>query len=543
MRAAAAAVKVLEAFGVRYAFAVPGESFLGMLDALHDSSIQLIAARHEGGAAFMAEAVGKLTGIPAICMGTRGVGTSNLTIGIHTAYQDSTPLIAMLGQVETPHRSRDAFQEVELAPFLSHITKWAVEVPAGNRLPDLVKEGLRRSVTGRPGPVALALRGDILDEPAPDEIPVLTALPSSAPRLSDARAALQLLANARRPLIIAGGGVLRSGATAELVAFAEQTGIPVMSGFRRNDVFPNQHPLFLGGLTLRPSAATLERVRQADVIMAIGSRLGEPTTVEYSIPVAGTQLIQVDVAPDELGKSFPAAIAIMADAKETLQTFCSLLGEQQWPDRSASNEQDRTVYESESTPPTASTVRSLVDPALVFAELQRQLPAEAILTSDAGNFYSWLARYYRFSKPGTFLAPTSGAMGYGVPSAVAAALVKQSQVPVVALAGDGGFLMTGSELAVAAQHDLNVTCIVFNNAMYGTIRMHQENAYPGRVSGTELWSPDFVKYAESFGGLGVRVDDNQDIVDGLRQVLAHRGVSLLEVITSRDSLAVGRFLD
>jgi acetolactate synthase-1/2/3 large subunit len=543
IRAGVAAARVLEQRGVRYAFGVPGESFLGFLDALHETpGIRLVGTRHEGGAAFMAEAVGKLTGQPAICMGTRGVGTANLTIGLHTAYQDSTPLIAVVGQVETDIRHREALQEVELAPFLEHITKWAVEVPTGERLPDLASEAYRLSTSGRPGPVALALRGDIIDAEVPDTLPAPSDRATGAPDRDKARAALDPLQAAERPLIVVGGGVLRSGATGALVAFAEQTGLPVVTSFRRHDAFPNDHPLYLGSLSLGAPPCVIERARAADVVLAIGTRLGETTTFAYTIPGPDATLIHVDISPDIAGRTFPAKIAIAADAAATIQTFADEAAEQDWPDRSEANGRDRAAFVEATTPPSISTVSDLVDPALVIGELNRQLPADAVITCDAGNFYGWLSRYFKYRQPGTFLGPTSGAMGYAVPAAVAAALVRENAVPSVAIAGDGGFMMTGNELAVAAQQGLRVTCVVFNNSMYGTIRLHQERAYPGRVSGTDLASPDFVKYVEAFGGLGVRVDNNADIADGVRKVLAHPGIGLLEIAVSQDAIAVGQSL-
>lgn len=544
IRAGVAATRVLEERGVRFAFGVPGESFLGLLDALYETpNIRLIGTRHEGGAAFMAEAVGKLTGMPAVCMGTRGVGAANLAIGVHTAYQDSTPLLALVGQVETPIRHREALQEVELAPFLSHITKWAVEAPNSERLPDLVSEAFRRSVTGRPGPVALALRGDILDGEVSAELPKPSDVPTGAPDRDAVMRALELLQKAERPLIIAGGGVLRSGSTDALVAFAEQSGLPVVTAFRRHDAFPNDHPLYLGSLSIGAPAPVIERARNADVVLAIGTRLGETTTFGYTIPGPDAALIHVDVSPEVAGQTFPAKIAMAADAALSIGMFITEAAGQPWPDRSAANAKDRKGYDDATALPTTSAVDDLVDPALVIAELQRQLPADAVITCDAGNFYGWLSRYFRYRQPGTFLGPTSGAMGYAVPSAIAAALVRGNRVPSVAIAGDGGFLMTGSELAVAAQHGLRVTCVVFNNAMYGTIRLHQERAYPGRVAGTDLASPDFVRYAEAFGGLGVRVEHNADIADGVRQVLAHPGIGILEIAVSQDSIAVGQSLE
>ena len=544
IRAGEAAVRILERQGVKYAFGVPGESFLGLLDVLRDSDqIQLIGTRHEGGAAFMAEAVGKLTGAPAIAMGTRGVGSANLTIGIHTAYQDSTPMIAMVGHVETPYRHREALQEVELAPFLSEITKWAIEVPTGDRLPDLTNEAWRRSVSGRPGPVALALRGDILDEEVPADLPISSEVPIAGADRAGIERALDLLRAAERPLVIVGGGVLRAGATDALVAFAEATGLPVMTSFRRHDAFPNDHPLSIGSLSLGAPNVVVERARNADVVLAIGTRLGETTTFGYTLPGPDATLIHIDASPDVVGRTFPATVALVADAGRAIAALTEAAAKTDWPDWSARNRAARDAYERATEPPAVSGVQDLVDPARVIGELNRQLPPDAVLTCDAGNFYGWLSRYYTYRQPGTFLGPTSGAMGYAVPAAVAAALVLENRVPSVAFAGDGGFMMTSNELAVAAQHGLRVTCVVFNNSMYGTIRAHQERAYPGRVAGTNLASPDFVKYAESFGGIGVRVERDQDIADGVRQVVEHDGIGLLEIAVAENTLSVAQTLE
>lgn len=543
MRAALGAVRVLKERGVRYAFGVPGESFLGLLDALHETpEIKLVATRHEGGASFMADAVGKLTGQPAICMGTRGVGSANLAIGVHTAQQDSTPLIAMVGQVETPFRHREALQEVELAQFFGPITKWAVEAPNGAELPRIASEAYRRSVSGRPGPVAIALRGDILDESAPDELPVPTSFGLPSPSLDSIGAALDLLRTAERPLIIAGGGVNRSGATGDLIRFAELSGIPVMAAFRRLDAFPNNHPLSLGSLSFGTTPAMRVRAKEADVVLAIGTRLAELTTLGYSIPNPSARLIQIDISADDLGKSFPATVAIVSDAREALIALTQLAKTVTWPDRTGHNRTDRDAFLAASTPPITPVINNLVDPAVVITELQKQLPPDAILTSDAGNFFGWVARYFQFTRPGTFLGPTSGAMGYAVPAAVAAAIVRKNSVPVIAMAGDGGFMMTSNELAVAAQLGLRVVNIVFNNSLYGTIRLHQEREYPGRVSGTEIWSPDFIHYAQAFGGLGVRVERNADVAEAVRQVLAHDGVAILDVAVARETIAVGQSL-
>lgn len=540
VNAGLATTRLLRDRGVRFAFGVPGESFLGLLDALYDTpEIQLVAARHEGGAAFMAEAAGKLTGVPAICMGTRAVGAANLAIGLHTAQQDSTPLLAFVGQAETDVRHREALQETELSAFLGPITKWAVEAPSSERLPEIAAEAFRRSVTGRPGPVAIAVRGDTFLGPVDYDDPGPTAQPATAMPASTATQIVHMLVAAQAPVIIAGGGVLRARASADLVALAEQLAVPVVTTFRRHDAFPNDHPLYVGPLSFGGPASVAERVRHADVVLAIGTRLSEMATLGYSLPGDGTKLIHVDVSPDVLGRTYPATIAVAAGAEEAIAALRAVESRPPSPERLAANARDHAEYVVGSTPPSQSTASELVDPALVMAELRRQLPPEAIVTTDAGTFWGWAARYLQFRRAGTLLSPTSGAMGYAVPAAVSAALVTDNRVPVVALAGDGGFLMTGSELAVAAQLGLRVICVVFDNALYGTIRLHQERSFPGRVSGTELWSPDFVRYAEAFGGLGIRVESNDDIADAVHSALVHPGIAVLSIAVSRETIAVG----
>jgi acetolactate synthase-1/2/3 large subunit len=542
-RAALSALHLLRDRGVRYAFGVPGESFLGLLDAFHETpEICLVTTRHEGGAAFMADAVGKLTGTPAICMGTRGVGAANLAVGLHTAYQDSTPLLAFVGQVETLFRHRDALQEVEIAPFLGQVTKWAVEAPSGARLPAIVAEAYRRSVTGRPGPVAVAVRGDILDEVASDPLPAQTATAATAVRSADAAAIVSLLGTAERPLILAGGGVTRAAATADLVALAERLGVPVMTAFRRHDAFPNDHPLYLGPLSFGAPPSVAARARAADVVFALGTRLSEMTTLGYTLPSPQALVIYADVSPDAIGRTVPATIGVVADAGTVVEALLAAATEGPHPERIAANRSDRADYEAGAAFPEPPAVADLVDPAVVVAELRKQLPPTAILATDAGNFWGWMVRYFWYLQPRTLLAPTAGAMGYAVPAAIAAALVTGSRAPVIAIAGDGGFLMTSSELAVAAQLDLKVTCVVFDNALYGTIRLHQEREYPGRVAGTELWSPDLVSYAEAFGGLGIRVERNEDVPDAIRAALAYPGISVVSVAVARETIAVGTAL-
>ncbi len=541
IRAADAAVEVLAARGVRYAFGVPGESFLGLLDALSTSPIELISTRHEGGAAFMADAAAKLTGQPAICMGTRGVGTANLAIGIHTAQQDSTPMIAMVGQVETPFRHREALQETELDQFLNPITKWAVEPPSASTLPRITAEAYRVATSGRPGPVAIALRGDILDEMVVEEAFPVTSPPQAFPPTPLIDQALELLNQASRPLIIAGGGVLRGDATESLVTLAEALQVPVVTAFRRLDAFPTDHPLSLGSLSFGTPASVRTRCTEADVVLALGTRLSELTTLGYQLPGKGATLIQVDIDPQVIGASYPATIAIASGAAVTIEQLTGQLDSASVPDRHAQNFADRETFLAALEASTGDVANG-VDPAIVVKEMAKHLPDDAVITADAGNFYSWVQRYSRFTRLGTFLGPTSGAMGYAVPSAVAATIVHKGLKPVVATCGDGGFLMTANELAVAAQLGMPLICVVFNNRQYGTIRLHQAREFPGRTAGTELWTPDLVKFAEAFGGLGIRVEQDADAADAVRQAIEHKGIVLIEVMVDRDTIAPGATL-
>ncbi|MCA1666726.1 MAG: acetolactate synthase [Thermomicrobia bacterium] len=547
MSGARAVVEQLKREGVRHAFTVPGESFLSVLDALYDEpAISLVATRHEGGAAFMAEAVGKLTGTPALCMGTRGVGSANMAIALHTADQDSTPLIALIGQVETPHRHKEAFQEVELAPFFAHIVKWAVEVERTDRLPALIHEATRRAIGGRPGPVLLAVPTDVLNAACdftPDHFFAPAVAPRPAPTASDAAQAVDLLLNAERPAILVGGGVLRACATDDLVRFAEATGIPVIAGFRRYHAFPNNHPLFLGSMGLGSPPCVRERLREADVLLALGTRLSELTTGAYTLPAPETRVIHCDIDASVVGVNNAIALGIVADAQEALTAMQATLTD--YPDpkrdaRRAATAKDRAVFEAATAIPQSSVLssQSSVDPTTVMADLARLLPPETIITCDAGNFGGWLGRYHRFALPGAFLGPTSGAMGYAMPAAVGAALARPG-VPVLAVAGDGGFLMTGNELETAVRCGLPVIALVFNNCGYGTIRMHQEREFPGRVSATTLGPVDFAMFAQSLGAHGTRVTQRDDFAPALEHALALKRPALIEVVTDPNQIAVG----
>ncbi len=560
-----AIVAALERSGIRHAFTVPGESFLELLDALRDSRIRLVAARHEAGAGFMAEAYGQLTGRPAVCLVTRAVGTANLSIALHTAEQDSAPLVAIAGQVPRGFRGREAFQEADLAGSFGALCKAAVELDDPRTMASGVERMVGLARQGRPGPVLLVLPEDALGEPAapdavgapdaPDAVGSAGALERPAadggatitlerPEAADAdvRAVLASLARARRPVILAGGGVLRSGATAELEAFADAARIGVMAAWRRPDVFPNGSPGYLGATGLGAARTVRRRLLEADVILALGTRLSQVATFDYAVPGPDTELLQVDIEPGLQGDRPQPSLTVRSDARAFLRAALSLLaaGEPASPlaaERAADLGRDRAAYLAAVEPPDPGPRAGNlpVHPATVIAAMRRHLPPDAILTTDAGNFASWPARYLPVPPGGRFLGPTSGAMGYGLPAAVGAAIASRDlddrARPVVAMAGDGGFGMLMAELETAVRERLRLAVIVFDNGMYGTIRMHQERTYPGRVAATDLGRIDFAAFAAACGARGIRVARDAEVEEAVASALADRGVVLVHVLT------------
>jgi acetolactate synthase I/II/III large subunit len=519
-----AVVQALLAAGVNHAFCVPGESFLGLLDALYDApQIRVIATRHEGGAAFMAEAYGKLTRRPAVCMGTRMVGAGNLAIGIHTAHQDSSPMLALVGQVATGERYREAFQETEVAHVFAPIAKWAVEPPRADRLGELTLRGARLAVSGRPGPVVIALREDLLAEDVPDFEPEPFDPPRPAPDPRPVGDALRLLRQAQRPIMVLGGGVLAARATDLFVRLAEAEQLPVSASWRRPDVFPNDHPLFLGHGGLGAPRAVVQRLLEADVILAVGTRLNEMTSQAYRVPAPTTRIIHVDLWAEGLGGTRPADVPIQSDAALFGEAFLGAIAAdpataEVLERRRARNAADRAAYEAQTTPHRGAARPGFLDQQALAAQLRCVLPPDAVVTTDAGNFGGWPARYMRWRVPGTFLGPTSGAMGYGVPAAIAARLARPDR-PVVALVGDGGFLMTGLEVETAVREDIPIVVLVYDNNQYGTIRMHQEREHPGRQIATALGPVDFAALARALGAEGVSVRDEQEFGPLLERAL------------------------
>lgn len=542
--AARAVVAALVAAGVDHAFCVPGESFLGLLDALYDEPrIRVIATRHEGGAAFMAEAYGKLTRRPALCMGTRMVGAGNLAIGLHTAAQDSSPLIAVFGQVSTDFRYREAFQETELAQAFAPVVKWAVEPPSAERLGELVLRAARVAVSGRPGPVAIALREDLLDQPAAPFQPSPLTPPRPAPEPAAVRRALELVRAARRPVLVVGGGVLAAGATAALVRFAEAEELPVIAAWRRPDAFPNDHRLYLGQSGLGAPPSVQDRLLTADLVLAIGTRLNEFTTLGYRVPTPSCRLVHVDLDAEALGGHRQADVAILADAALAVEALLAASAAAP-PDPAAlaaaqaRNAADRARWEAETTPGRGRARPGYADQQAIVGHLRRLLPPDAILTTDAGNFNGWPARFLRWRQPGTFLGPTSGAMGYSIPAAIAAKLARPDRL-VVSFVGDGGFLMTGPEIETAVRVGAPFVALVYDNAQYGTIRMHQEREHPGRTIATALGPVDFAAFARALGGVGFTVDDDWAFPEAFREAVAADRPAVIHLRIDPEQISVG----
>ena len=527
-------VQALLEQGVDTVFCVPGESYLDVLNALYaeQKKINLVACRHEGAAAFMAEAHGKLTGRPGICMVTRGPGATNASIGVHTAFQDSTPLILLVGQVGNDMVEREAFQEIDYRRMFGQFTKWVAQIDDASRVAEYMARAFTVAMSGRPGPVVLALPEDMLTDVAPAYAMAPVEIPQPYPD-PGAMADLQTqVSRAKSPIMIIGGSGWTAQGCADIRQFAEQFELPVACSFRRQDLFDNHHPQYVGevGIGINPELA--QAIREADLIVSVGSRLGEMVTGGYTLlasPLPQQRLIHVLPSSEELGRVYQPVLKIQAGMNAFAGAAAALapLPSPAWAARTATLREGYLRY----TEPVARAVR--LDPAQVILSLRNTLESDAVLTNGAGNYSAWAHRYYRFTTPRSQLAPTSGAMGYGVPAAIAAKLAHPER-QVICLAGDGCFLMTAQELATVKRHNLAVIFIIFNNGMYGTIRMHQEVNYPGRPIGTDLSNPDFVAYAAAFGIAGEQVLKHEDFQGALDRALASKAAYLIELITDAE---------
>jgi len=520
---------------------VPGESYLAVLDALHDAKIDVLVCRNEGGAAMMAEAYGKLTGKPGVCFVTRGPGATNASSGVHVAAQDSTPMILFIGQVERAVRRREASQEVDYKAFFGSMAKWVVEVDSAARLPELVARAYRVACQGRPGPVVVSLPEDMLTEIA-DVADAPAVMPAETwPRPEDMNRFGDMLRQAKTPLIILGGSRWSEGAQKSFIDFSERFGIPVATSFRRAHLFPSDHPNYVGDVGTGPNPKLAQRIKDADFLVLINARMSETPSSSYSlidVPVPRQTLVHIHPGSEELGKVYQPALAIQA----TPNAFCAALGELAHPNDApwagATKEARQEFLDWTDKP---AKLPGKFQYGEVMRWLRERLPAEAIITNGAGNYAVWVHRYYRYRKLGTQLAPTSGSMGYGVPAAVMAKRQYPDR-PVIAFAGDGCFMMNGQEFATAVQYGIALIVIVVDNSMYGTIRMHQERDYPGRISATLLKNPDFAAYAKAFGGHGERVETTEDFAPAFERAVRSGKPAILHCLIDPEAITPSRTL-
>jgi acetolactate synthase-1/2/3 large subunit len=531
-------VDQLEAHGVDLTFGVPGESYLPVLDALRDSPVRFVVCRHEVGAANMADAYGKLTGRPGVCLVTRGPGATHASGGVHTAFQDSTPLILLIGQVARSMLDREAFQEIDYTQMFAPLAKWVGQAMDAARIPELVSRAFHLATSGRPGPVVLALPEDVLAEDA-DVADAAHYAPAQAhPGAGELDSVRRLLQEARRPLVVVGGHPWSEQAHDDLTAFCDTNGLPVAASFRCQDYVDNSSPSFVGHLTVGGDPRLAARVREADVLAVVGARLGEITTAGYSlvdVPRPQQALIHVHAGAEELGRVYQADVGILSGPPEFASAARELapLEPSAWR---SETEQARREFLDFLGQAGRGAALDMID---VMAFLRDRLPPDAVLTNGAGNFSVWAHRFYLFRRFRTQLAPTSGAMGYGVPAAITAKLLHPDRI-VVAFAGDGDFLMTGQELATAVQHEAAIVALVINNGMYGTIRMHQERLYPTRVSGTTLVNPDFAALARAFGAFGEVVERTEDFEPAFERALRSGVPALLELRVDPEAITPTR---
>lgn len=534
-------VEAVRRFGVRHVFCVPGESYLATLQAFGEApDIQLIATRHEEGAGLMAEAYAKATGRAGVVLVTRGPGLTHLSIALHTALQDSTPLLAVVGQVPRAVKYREAFQEMDIPAFAAPVSKWAAELDAPDRVGEITSIALHTAESGRPGPVVLSLPEDV--DRAESEVVQRSAVSTLAvtPDAEAIAEAAVMLRAAERPCIIAGEAVTRDGANEALIDFAEVVGATVYSAWRRFDVFPNSHPLYLGPL---PSLAPdlYEPLRRADLVISVGTRLDEFSTLFYGVPNARQRLLFIGEAPEAI-TSFDAAesaLIMPASPARALPALTGFLAAEGAGDRATRLDlaaKDRIAFELATTPRERPDVARPLDLEYLFRVLARCMPSEARITSDAGTFAGWLYRFQRWERPRTFYGPTAGGMGYAVPAAIGVKL-EQPDVPVLAFAGDGGFAMTMSELETAVRYGLGgLVFLVFDNAKYGTIAKHQAAAgMPGSV-GTELGRIDFAATAESMGARGITVRRTEEFEPALTAALAEERATVIHLVIDDDDL-------
>ncbi len=515
--AAEVLVDQLRVHGVDHVFCVPGESYLAVLDAFHDSDLTVTVCRQEGGVAMMAEAIGKATGRPGVCFVTRGPGATNASHGIHVARQDSTPMIMFVGQVARDMREREAFQELDYRAVFGSMTKWTTEIDDPARIPEIVSRAFYTATNGRPGPVVISIPEDMLIERiAVPDAPPFAAIETS-PGPAEMAQFAEMLAAARAPIVMLGGSRWSQAACDAVGRFAQKHALPVCTTFRRGHLFDALHPCYAGDFGIGPNPKLLERIRSADLVILLGGRLGEIPSQSYTlldIPRPQTKFIHIHPGAEELGRVYSPHLAIHA----TPTAFAAALDRLELPravqGAAKAAHDDYLAWTDKPTEQPGG-----VNLGAVMVWLRENLPADAIICNGAGNYASWIHRFFRFRRFAQHVAPTSGSMGYGVPAAVAMKRLYPDR-PVVCVAGDGDFLMNGQEFATAMQYDLPFTVVIADNGLYGTIRMHQEREYPGRISATELRNPDFPAYARAFGGFGASVERTEDFPQAFKEAQA-----------------------
>jgi acetolactate synthase-1/2/3 large subunit len=528
--------------GIDRIFGVPGESALPIFDALYgdNNPIQFVVCRHEATASHMAEADGKMTGRPGICIVSRGPGAMHASIGLHTAWQDSTPMILIIGQVPRAHRGREAFQEVNYTRVFADMTKWVGEIESADLIPEYLSRAFHIAMQGRPGPVVLSIPEDVLSEmsAAHDGAPVIAA--ETAPMPAQMQEVRSLLQAAKRPLAIVGNLGWTANAVARFKEFVTRNDIPVVAGFRSQDILDNRSDHYIGDLSLGGSPALRERVKNADLLLVIGDRLGDVTTKSYTlldVPTPKQTLIHVFPGAEELGRVYTPKLAIQSKSSHFVEALAKLepLDAKAW---ASWREECRAAYVNyQNNPPKVSGF----DYSQVIRFLAERLPDDAIITNGAGNYSIWLHRFYRYRKLGTQIAPKSGVMGYGLPAAIAAKLRHPGR-DVVCLAGDGCFTMASQEFATAVHQNLPIVVIVVNNGMYGSIRMHQEIHFPGRPSGTMLFNADFALLAQSYGAHGEAIERHEDFPAAYERAVKANKPAIIELRVNRNQLTPDRAL-
>ena len=530
-------VDCLIAQGADRVFTVPGESFLAVLDALHDSpEVQTVICRQEGGAAFMACADGAMTGRPGVCFVTRGPGATNASIGVHVAMQDSQPMLLFIGDVDRGMKDREGFQEVDFGQMFGPLAKLVLRIDDPRRIPEYIARAWTVAQAGRPGPVVIALPEDMLLEEVSGVLPRPAVYRPAQPVCPDAMGALMgLLEDAAAPIAIVGGAGWHAKAREHFTEFAERIGLPVAGAFRRQDAIPNSSKVWAGNLGYGPNPKLVQRIKEADLILAVGARLGEATTDGYTLITPdhpGQTLVHVHPDPNELGHVYRADLAICADMAEFAETAAL------WDDDIVSFDAGREAHREWLEWTTAAPAPYALDMAACVTAMREALPDDSIICNGAGNFSGWWHRYWHYNGFPTQLAPTAGAMGYGVPAAVAAAL-RHPERTVIALAGDGDFLMNGQELATAVQYGCDMLVVLVDNGSYGTIRMHQEREFPERISGTTLHNPDFAALAIAYGGWARRVETTAEFNAALAEAKDRKGLRLLHLIIDVEQLSAG----